>query len=143
MVLGSRHVVYMVLLLFTTLIASQIADWQVKDALYNQFKLDQPWDSPHNKTLGQTVVRVFQVPGRPSKQPWETYLRTFAAPKNVKPEYRPWLIEGDSKGPSLAQVPDGTSNTIMVAEAGEAVPWTKPDDLPYDGLMALPKLGGH
>ena len=37
---------------------------------------------------------------------------------------------------------DGTSNTVMVVEAGEAVVWTKPDDLVYDGVMAIPPLGG-
>jgi hypothetical protein len=37
---------------------------------------------------------------------------------------------------------DGTANTFLVAEAGEAVPWTKPTDLPYDAARPLPKLGG-
>jgi prepilin-type processing-associated H-X9-DG protein len=27
-------------------------------------------------------------------------------------------------------------------EAGQPVPWTKPDDLPYDAGQPLPKLGG-
>ena len=36
---------------------------------------------------------------------------------------------------------DGTSNTFLVAEAAEAVPWTKPQDIPFDG-KAVPKLGG-
>jgi hypothetical protein len=30
----------------------------------------------------------------------------------------------------------------MVVEAAEAVPWTKPADLPYDPKQPLPKLGG-
>ena len=30
----------------------------------------------------------------------------------------------------------------MVVEAGEAVPWTKPQDLPYDPNGPLPMLGG-
>src|SRR5262249_11170125 len=37
---------------------------------------------------------------------------------------------------------DGTSNTALAAEAGEPVPWTKPEDLPFDAKKPLPKLGG-
>ncbi len=42
----------------------------------------------------------------------------------------------------IANITDGTSNTIMVVEASEAVPWTKPDsDLPFDP-NAKPSLYG-
>ncbi|MBI3412166.1 MAG: hypothetical protein HY040_27870 [Planctomycetes bacterium] len=37
--------------------------------------------------------------------------------------------------------PDGTSNTILIAEAGEPVPWSKPSDLMYNPNGPLPKLG--
>ncbi len=30
----------------------------------------------------------------------------------------------------------------MVVEAAQGVPWTKPEDLPYDSDKPLPKLGG-
>ena len=36
---------------------------------------------------------------------------------------------------------DGTSNTILIAQAAEPVVWTRPDDLPYDPSKPLPKLG--
>jgi hypothetical protein len=109
--------------------------------LYQAFKLDEPWDSPHNLPLSQTVVKVFTVPGRPA-EPGHTYFRGFIGPKDVKPEYRPWLIEGDSKGVSIVNITDGTSNTIVVVEAADSVPWSKPDDLRYNGVMPLPTLGG-
>jgi predicted RNase H-like nuclease (RuvC/YqgF family) len=41
-----------------------------------------------------------------------------------------------------ADFPDGTSNTLLVVEAGKAVPWTKPEDLPYAPTGQLPPLGG-
>jgi hypothetical protein len=113
-----------------------------QNALYQQFKLDEPWDSPNNKPLLNTVVQVYAIPGRPAPNVNETFFRAFIGPKNVKPDYRPLLTEGESKGPTLVQIPDGTSNTFMVVEAGKAVPWTKPDDLEYDGVMAVPTLGG-
>src|SRR5438552_697134 len=51
-------------------------------------------------------------------------------------------------GRRFAEITDGTSNTLVVAEATEAVEWTKPDDLPFVGFAggpnppAAPKLGG-
>ena len=42
-------------------------------------------------------------------------------------------------GRSIATIPDGTSNTIAVVEARDAVIWSKPDDLPFG--EKLPALG--
>jgi prepilin-type processing-associated H-X9-DG protein len=50
------------------------------------------------------------------------------------------LFETD-KNITLADVTDGTSNTIAVAESQAAVPWTKPDDLLFD-FQAAPSLFG-
>jgi hypothetical protein len=50
------------------------------------------------------------------------------------------------EGPRMpADFPDGTSNTILIVEADDAhaVPWTKPDDLPYDAEHPQRGLGGH
>jgi hypothetical protein len=45
------------------------------------------------------------------------------------------------RGPKFSDVIDGLSNTLMIVEAGEAVPWYKPDVLAYDGKLPLPQLG--
>ena len=37
---------------------------------------------------------------------------------------------------------DGNSNTLALAEAAEAVPWSKPADLVYEQNKPLPKIGG-
>ena len=47
---------------------------------------------------------------------------------------------GDLRFP--ASIPDGTSQTIMFAEAAKSVPWTKPDDIPFDAGKLAPRLGG-
>lgn len=41
-----------------------------------------------------------------------------------------------------AHITDGTSNTVLIVEAGNAVPWTKPEDLHYAADEPLPELGG-
>jgi uncharacterized protein (TIGR03067 family) len=100
--------------------------------LYNQFHLDEPWDSEHNlKLLGQ-MPDVFKSPDSKGKQTTTRY-QVFTGKDTP--------FHGDKKL-RLTQFFDGTSNTILAVEAGTAVPWTKPEDLPYDAKKDLPKLGG-
>jgi uncharacterized protein (TIGR03067 family) len=103
--------------------------------LFRQFKLDEPWDSPHNKKLLAQMPKVFAPPvvGE-SDLPHVTYYRVFTGPGTI--------FEG-TRGLRLTAITDGTANTILAVEAGEPVPWTKPDELPFDAKKAtLPKLGG-
>ena len=62
-----------------------------------------------------------------------TYYQVFTGPATMFPE---------KKGLRPLDIRDGMSHTILVVEAGEAVPWTKPPDLPYDARKPLPRLGG-
>ena len=103
-----------------------------QDALYKEFHLDEPWDSEHNKKLVEKMPKIFEVPGRPVKA-GQTHYRTFVGEKGSWKKY-------DDTVTIPASFPDGTSNTWMIAEAEEAVIWTKPDELPADGKTP-PKLG--
>ena len=51
------------------------------------------------------------------------------------------FFEG-KRGLRFADITDGLSNTLMIVEADRAVPWTKPEDLPYDPKKPIPKVGG-
>ena len=51
----------------------------------------------------------------------------------------------DTRGkfpPAIDYGPDGTDRTLLVVEAERAIPWTKPEDIPYAPAGPLPKLGG-
>jgi hypothetical protein len=104
-----------------------------QDALYRQFKLDEAWDSPHNKRLLAQMPKVYADPAVESKRP-ETVYQGFVGHG---------AFFEDKKGLPISAFTDGTSNTLMIVEAAEPVPWTKPQDLPYDPKKPLPKLGGH
>src|SRR5262249_51810770 len=51
-------------------------------------------------------------------------------------------IGGTEGGAKIEQITDGTSNTILAVEAKRDVPWTKPEDIPFDSKAPLPELGG-
>lgn len=105
------------------------------DMLYAQFKLDEPWDSPHNKALLTQMPPVFARPNDPNELTQGlTHYRVFVGPKSP---FAP------GKPVTFGLFKDGTSNTIMIVETADAVPWTKPDEIPYDPNGPLPKLGGH
>ena len=105
-----------------------------QDQLYRQFKLDEAWDSENNKPLIAKMPKLY-APIRVKAKEGETFYRGFAG--------KGALFGPDSgKGLKLSAIVDGTSNTAMVFEAGEATVWTKPDDLPFDVKKPLPKLGG-
>lgn len=101
--------------------------------LFQQFKLDEPWDSEHNKKLLANMPKIYAPVQGEVKDKESTFYQVFVG-KGAGFEGR--------KGQSIAQFADGTSNTILVVEAGTAVPWTKPEDLTYEADKPLPKLGG-
>jgi hypothetical protein len=100
--------------------------------LYNKFKQDEPWDSPHNKALLKEMPPTFVCPSQTRVEPFTTTYRVFVG--------NGALFE-KNKDIGVAAVTDGTANTIMVVEAKEPIPWTKPDDLSFDPVAA-PSLQG-
>ncbi len=42
----------------------------------------------------------------------------------------------------IQDITDGTSNTLLIGESRRAVPWTKPDDLPFDINITRSGLDG-
>ena len=92
-------------------------------ALYNEFHLDEAWDSPHNKPLINRMPDAFRSPGAKSLKPGMTTYVTVVGDATVFPP--------DGKSTSFRDITDGTSNTGMVIEVAveNAVLWTKPDDI--------------
>jgi hypothetical protein len=99
-------------------------------ALYQQFKLDEPWDSEHNKKLIPKMPELYRSPL--SKKELEAGKTTYLVPAG------PQLIFDGPKKTKFLQIPDGTSNTILAIDADDtkAVYWTQPEDLKVDPKKA-------
>ncbi|WP_437184953.1 DUF1559 domain-containing protein [Planctomicrobium sp. SH668] len=97
--------------------------------LFQQFKLNEPWDSPHNSQLiermppvygsnpaGMTRIHVFTGPGAPFQ---------------------------NGIGPKLREFEDGLGNSLMLVEAAESTetPWTQPTGLIFNPENAAAALG--
>jgi hypothetical protein len=102
--------------------------------LYKEFRLDEPWDSPHNIRLLSKMPATYALPPRKAKgvPPFHTVCKVFVGNGAA--------FEGREGLRLSRDFPDGTSNTLLVVEAGEPVPWTKPEDLAYDPDGPLPDL---
>jgi hypothetical protein len=97
--------------------------------LYQQFKLDEPWDSPHNLPLASRLPTVYRDPFTSGDPGGKTYYRALVGPGT--------LLKSQ-EGARLSDAWDGTSNTLLIVEAAEPVIWSKPDELRYDPQGPLP-----
>jgi len=112
-----------------------------QDYLYRQFKLDEPWDSPNNIRLLDQMPRIYMNP-RMAHPPNQTSYRVFVGKGAMFEHGKKTKLNAFGKR-ALDEifVDDGASNTIMIVEATETVPWTKPDELVFDPNGSLPPLG--
>jgi len=102
--------------------------------LYGRFKLNEPWDSASNRKLLPLMPKTYVLSGKAKNANSMTYYCVFVG------DQAPF---DKSKGLSIPEVGDGVSDTLLVVEAAEPVPWTKPEDLKYEPDKALPKLGSR
>lgn len=110
-----------------------------QQSLFEQFHLDEPWDSPHNLPLLDQMPDVFRHPGDPTDST-TTRVQQFTGPGAP---FLSVLLNGRYSSLKINQITDGTSNTLMAVEAGadKAVPWTSPDDLPFDSTNPIAAMG--
>ena len=108
--------------------------------LYQQFHLDEAWDSPHNLALLEKMPNQYRSAGDPKGEQVKPGHTRFVAPLTANSIFgKPGLP------PRFEKIFDGTSNTILLVNAtpSAAVPWTKPDDLVVDAANPLAGLVGE
>jgi RNA polymerase sigma factor (sigma-70 family) len=103
--------------------------------LYNQFKLDEPWSSEHNKALIAKMPATYLTREVKELDKGLTYYQVFTGPNTV--------FNGNQKM-KITDITDGTSYTILAIEGKDPVIWTKPEDLVFPKEKdKFPAVGGH
>ncbi len=100
-----------------------------EEQLYEQYNLDEPWDSEQNMKLLAKMPEIFgDDPAGKTRYVVFTGDGTFF---------------GQDGKLGFDQIKDGASQTILFVEAGAdvAVPWTKPVDLKFNPEKPLAALG--
>lgn len=95
-----------------------------EQALYAEFHLDEPWDSPHNIKLLDRIPGIYRCPSTNLKAGYTTYVVPSSEECGLHP----------TKQLGLRDFKKGMSNTVIVLEASpdRAVPWTAPQDFEPD-----------
>ncbi|MEM9413543.1 MAG: DUF1559 domain-containing protein, partial [Planctomycetota bacterium] len=98
--------------------------------LYEQFRLDEPWDSPHNKKLIPKMPTVFANPAIPLDIGMTSYLGVAGEDGVFAPPTEKSNGGNLTKGVTFGQITDGSSNTLLIVDAGmdHTVVWTQPSD---------------
>ncbi len=111
-----------------------------QEPLYRQYNFEEAWDGPNNRKLIDKMPAVYSVrglDGNPLSHSNTSYFvfvgetTALGGPKGGKyPDI------------GVNDILDGTSNTILAVERKADVPWTKPEDIPFDLMGPLPEIGG-
>ncbi len=97
-----------------------------QQALYEQFHLDEPWDSPHNLKLAEAIPAPYVASNQAALKPGYTRI--------VAPLTKDSAFGHVGKPLQFQNITDGTSGTIWFVHGPTivAVPWSKPLDWNVD-----------
>ena len=116
-------------------------------ALYEEFHLDEPWDSPHNLALVPLMPQIYACPTANLDAGKTRYLILDGPGSAFEPANLRAGKGAQVRGMSPGDLDTFASKTIMVVEApvDRAVVWTKPEELTVSPAEAagLEDRAGH
>ena len=125
-------------------------DGHMREDLYKAFRLDEPWDSPHNKALLSRMPAVFASPRKGDTQPFTTVYRGFVSPTgNGKEDAHAGEGGGMSGAMGMAGmmgvkpgagVPGGMSGMVSMTGVKPGAGVGSPGGMPGMGMAAM--MGG-
>jgi hypothetical protein len=106
------------------------AHWKQIEGL--GYRLSEPWDSADNRAVQNKYAGYYRHPADAADSEKSSFFavtgETTAFPAGP--------------GIRLGDFADGPGLTLLVAEARRDIPWTKPEDIPFDPERPVPPLGG-
>jgi uncharacterized protein (TIGR03067 family) len=104
-------------------------------ALHSEFRLNEAWDSPHNRKLIARMPSVYSVP---LADPLPIGHTCYVVPRSDLT-----LFPDHARGIDFSDIYQGLPNIVLVVEGDRdvATAWTQPTDLPFDRKTPLAHLG--
>ncbi|WP_165698967.1 DUF1559 family PulG-like putative transporter [Bremerella volcania] len=108
--------------------------------LYEQFHLDEPWSSDHNRKLLNKMPGIYESPFHPgsAEAKGKTPYRAVVDTREERTVLRP------TKGRNFREVTDGLAfSALVIDDPVRLVEWTKPEDIDPLHLLALTQIGDN
>jgi len=107
--------------------------------LYSQIRLDEPWDSDHNRQFHDQMPWIFRCPNHPGDPRRDCTYSAIAGWSLV-----PAQEAGSVLGLRWQDFPQGTSNTLALVEVREAFNWMDPTaDVTLEELNRGARVGSY
>jgi prepilin-type processing-associated H-X9-DG protein len=88
--------------------------------IYQEYRFDEPWNSPHNRKLAALPLNLFQCPETKHSNSETNYL-VVVGPRTVFP---------GSKCVKISEITAGTPETVLIVEVDNSgIQWAEPRDL--------------
>jgi hypothetical protein len=95
-----------------------------EDALFKQYRFDEPWDGPNNRLLATRIPRTFQCPSQEARPGWTATSTNYVA---IVGDHAAWPAP---RVRTLKDFADGISNTILFMECDVPLDnWMEPKDI--------------
>jgi len=89
-----------------------------QSALYKQIRLDEPWDSEHNKQFHDKMPSIYQCPSAKGKMTGMTSYSVVVGKETA--------FDAPNSKHTFGKLADGTSNTVCIVERKTPVCWMDP-----------------